>query len=255
MASSTSSVQLRSSKTFEEFREELHQQGFILSAAVDHSTSPPTIATPAMDLNYRWMTAEDWSSTRMITSLGQLRAGLCFPLYDPVQPTFLNILRKLQCSTGQLSGTAIRIINEFALRARDGVSLVPALAKEFSSIEYNQNSFMDNFLPIFTDSRVNQEWGVELARREVSASAKELLLDVEPALRLDIDDWANYPLTVQGPCVWGYENGKARTGPRRGHSSLTQCEPWKFRWTAPDGVSFLFPHFLGLLHLYGCVPF
>ncbi|XP_026378483.1 B3 domain-containing transcription factor VRN1-like [Papaver somniferum] len=50
---------------------------------VDSSPDPVILAIQDMELNYRWLGSDPWSADKVIISLGQLRAGLSFPLYDP----------------------------------------------------------------------------------------------------------------------------------------------------------------------------
>lgn len=115
------------STTYEEFKSDLQKLGISLSPTIDSSVSSPITSTKFMELNYRWIQTETWSSTKMLITAGQLRAGLSFPLYDPKNPFFYEILVKLQRGVYQLSGNAIRLANEFVRRSNGDTSPISFL--------------------------------------------------------------------------------------------------------------------------------
>lgn len=111
--------------SFEEFQSELSRIGLTLSPVVDFSVEHPITAEKNMELNYRWISMETWSSSRVIITLGQMRAGLTSPLYDPENPFFHEAMERINCGVFQLSGNPIRILSEFVRRSKgEGRSLV-----------------------------------------------------------------------------------------------------------------------------------
>lgn len=222
---------LSSCKSFEDFQKELAVKGFTLSPAPGSEKN--------MKLHYGWISTESWSSSRVIISLGQLKAGLPIPLYDPSNPLFYEALTKVHRGVFQLTGNSIRILNEFVLRSKGtGLSQVPKFAKPYDSTKYTVESFTENYSVHDSKKRKYQEWAIRFNRIILEDCDRMLLQDVDPNsyakndhLRLSNDeDWMMYPLILECPWVWGIDaNGNVCTGQDAAHR-FAAYEPWVLRW-------------------------
>ena len=220
-------------KLLSEYQAEFKSQGFdLVELSGEDYSSKLTLAliTKLQD---------SFDDRTILITKGQLDAGLPIPLFNPKFPLFYEIIshKDFQRAIFQINGDSLRIVLEFAYRAKTGKSMYDDSCKKdkYKHIAIVRSQYtVDNF---FKNYKVvpMKDYGYRWAFRCSKVLASKLNKD--EMLMRDIDyhttynnfiprfshdtTWDNGPLLLKGP----YVSGSCTLPP----SLSTYC-PWLLNW-------------------------